>query len=250
VSDAPSPLRVTDLRCRYPPSTVEVVDIDELSLGPGSTGLVGVNGAGKTTLLLALAGARRPQHGSVALGGRDVYGRDRRELVGRIGFMPQSLDLPGELRVADALAYVSWLRGVPRRVAGAREPELLGAVGLQQHRQQRVGRLSGGMRRRLVLATALVTEPSVLLLDEPTTGLDPEQRAGLRALLLDLPRATVTVLSSHVMEDVERMTTRIVVLDEGRVLHHGDTTAFVAEHGGPERSAELAFLATLARGRS
>ncbi|WP_193606725.1 ATP-binding cassette domain-containing protein [Nocardioides lijunqiniae] len=250
MDDALPSLRAVDVRCHYPPGTADVVDLDELALGPGATGLVGVNGAGKTTLLLTLAGARRPQHGTVTLDGADLYGRERRELVGRIGLMPQSLDLPGELRVADALSYVSWLRGVPRRVAGPRERELLETVGLGPRRHERVRRLSGGMRRRLVLASALVTEPAVLLLDEPTTGLDPEQRAGLRALLLDLPAATVTLLSSHVMEDVERMTARIVVLDEGRVLHHGDTTAFVAERGGPERSPELAFLATLARGRA
>ncbi|MCD4523352.1 ABC transporter ATP-binding protein [Nocardioides sp. cx-173] len=243
-------LRARQLACRYPPSSVDVVDIDELSLGSGVTGLVGVNGAGKTTLLLALAGARRPQGGTVTLDGVDVYGRHRRELVGRIGLMPQELDLPRELRVADALSYVSWLRGVPRRVAGSREPELLALVGLQQRRRERVGRLSGGMRRRLVLATALVTAPQVLLLDEPTTGLDPEQRAQLRRLLMDLPGATVTVLSSHVMEDVERMSTRIVVLDAGRVVHHGDTARFVEERGGPDRSAELAFLSTLARERA
>jgi ABC-2 type transport system ATP-binding protein len=250
VSDPTPGLRATDLVCRYPPSTSEAVAIDELALGAGSTGLVGVNGAGKTTLLLTLAGARRPQRGSVTLDGADVYGRHRREVVTRIGLMPQSLDLPRELRVADALSYVSWLRGVPGRVADAREPALLELVGLQQRRQDRVGRLSGGMRRRLVLATALVTEPAVLLLDEPTTGLDPEQRAHLRALLMELPRTTVTVLSSHVMEDVERMTDRVAVLDEGRILHHGPTAAFVAERGGPEASAELAFLTTLSRERT
>jgi len=243
-------LRASGVRCHYPPSSTAVVDLDELTLGPGTTGLVGVNGAGKTTLLLTLAGARRPQGGTVTLDGVDVYGPDRRRVLTRIGFMPQELELPRELRVSDALSYVSWLRGVPARDAGAREPELLALVGLQDRRTHPVGRLSGGMRRRLVLATALVTAPDVLLLDEPTTGLDPEQRATLRALLTDLPGTSVTVLSSHVMEDVEQMTGRIAVLDEGRVLHHGDTAAFVEERGGTARSAELAFLTTLAQARS
>lgn len=243
-------LRASGLQCHYPPSNAVVVDIDELSLGRGATGLVGVNGAGKTTLLLTLAGARRPQRGTVTLDGVDLYGRDRRQVVTRIGFMPQELDLPRELRVADALSYVSWLRGVPGRVAGTREPELLELVGLQARRSDKVGRLSGGMRRRLVLATALVTAPDVLLLDEPTTGLDPEQRANLRSLLMHLPGATVTVLSSHVMEDVEQMTRRIAVLHEGRVHHHGGTQSFVEQRGGPHRSAELAFLTTISRARS
>jgi ABC-2 type transport system ATP-binding protein len=250
VSDVVPRLRASGVKCHYPPSSAVVVDIAELCLGPGATGLVGVNGAGKTTLLLTLAGARRPQRGTVTLDGVDLYGRDRRGVVTRIGFMPQELDLPRELRVADALSYVSWLRGVPGRVAAVRERELLELVGLQDRRSVKVGRLSGGMRRRLVLATALVTAPEVLLLDEPTTGLDPEQRANLRVLLMELPGATVTVLSSHVMEDVEQMTSRIAVLDEGRVLHHGDTTTFVEERGGTARSAELAFLTTLSQARS
>lgn len=250
MSEVATGLRVSGLECRYPQSGAAAVDIDELVLGPGATGLVGVNGAGKTTLLLTLAGARRPQAGRVTLDGVDVYGPRRREVVARIGLMPQELELPRELRVEDALSYVSWLRGVPGRTAGAREPELLAHVGLHGRRGDRVGRLSGGMRRRLVLAAALVTAPDVLLLDEPTTGLDPEQRATLRELLRDLPGAHVTVFSSHVMEDVEQMSSGIVVLDEGRVLHHGDTAAFVEERGGTSRSAELAFLTTLAQGRS
>lgn len=250
MTDVAPGLRASGLECRYPQAGVAAVDIEELALGPGATGLVGVNGAGKTTLLLTLAGARRPQGGNVTLDGVDVYGPHRRDVVTRIGFMPQELALPAELRVADALAYISWLRGVPGRVADRREPELLELVGLHDRRSDKVGRLSGGMRRRLVLATALVTSPEVLLLDEPTTGLDPEQRATLRALVVGLPGATVTVLSSHVMEDVEQMSTRIAVLDEGRLLHHGSTRAFVEERGGPARSAELAFLTTISGSRS
>jgi ABC-2 type transport system ATP-binding protein len=106
------------------------------------------------------------------------------------------------------------------------------------------------MSRRLALAVALITEPSVLLLDEPTTGLDPEQRAGLRSILSELDTAAVTLLSSHVMEDVAMMAARIAVLDAGHLLHVGPVDQFVAERGGPDRSAEFAFLATISGARA
>ena len=164
--------------------------------------------------------------------------------------MPQQLDLPRELRVSDALAYASWVRGVPAALAARRNAGILDRVGLGSRRDDRVGRLSGGMNRRLALAVALVTEPDVLLLDEPTTGLDPEQRAALRAILLDLDASAVTVLSSHVMEDVAQMADRVAVIEAGRVLYDGGLDQFVAERGGPGASAEHAFLATIAGSRS
>lgn len=243
-------LAVEGLRCRYGRGAAPVVDIDVFALDRGVCGLVGVNGAGKSTLLRTLAGCRRPDGGRATVGGVDLYGRRRRTVVERIGYMPQQLDLPGELRVVEALAYASWVRDVPASVAVARNAEILEQVGLAPRARHRVRQLSGGMKRRLALAVALVTAPEVLLLDEPTTGLDPEQRAGLRAILADLGDSAVTLLSSHVMEDVVMMADHVAVLEAGRLLHVGPTAAFVEDRGGPERSAEHAFLATIAAARS
>ncbi|WP_278257219.1 AAA family ATPase [Nocardioides convexus] len=117
-------------------------------------------------------------------------------------------------------------------------PRSLIRLSFSSRQKDRVGRLSGGMQRRLAFAASLVTDPTVLLLDEPTTGLDPEQRANLRRLVQELPASASVFISSHVMEDVEKMTDQIVVLAEGQVLHHGPTRAFVEDHGGPEQSAE------------
>ncbi|WP_182377501.1 ATP-binding cassette domain-containing protein [Nocardioides sp. WS12] len=239
---------VDDLRCSYDRRRPPAVEIDLLDMGPGVCGLVGVNGAGKSTLLRSLSGSRRPEHGRVRVDDISLYGPDRHQVLGRIGYMPQQLDLPGEMRVADALAYASWVRGVPPGVARARNPQLLERVGLSRRAADRVGQLSGGMNRRLALAVALVTDPDVLLLDEPTTGLDPEQRVALRGIVSELTASAVTVLSSHVMEDVAMMANRIAVLHEGRLLHDGTVEAFVAERGGPQRSPEFAFLATIAAG--
>lgn len=234
------------LECTYERRGPLAVAIERLEFGPGVCGLVGVNGAGKSTLLKTLAGCRRPERGQVTVDAVALYGSARRTVLSRIGYMPQQLDLPGELRVSDALAYASWVRGVPARISATRNPKILEKVGLSAKASARVGRLSGGMSRRLALAVALVTEPDVLLLDEPTTGLDPEQRAALRDIVSRLGESAVTVLSSHVMEDVERMATRIAVMHEGTLVYHGSMESFVTERGGPEGSAEFAFLASIA----
>jgi ABC-2 type transport system ATP-binding protein len=223
---------------------VALSDID-LTLTPGVTGLVGVNGAGKSTLLSILAGALRPSRGSVRFDGLDPYGRGRRAYLRRTALMPQALELPPDARVADAVAYCGWLRGMPASSARARGRDVLDQVGLVDRSRHRMRTLSGGMVRRVALAQALVSAPDVLLLDEPTTGLDPEQRAVLRGLIDDLPRDCITVVSSHVMEDLEQLAERIVVLDEGEVAHAGPLADFCRDGGGPGQSAEAAFLSLL-----
>lgn len=226
------------------------LDIDDLALSPGVTGLVGVNGAGKSTLMRALSGAQRPGSGTVTVNDVDLYGRGRRSQLGRIGLMPQEFTLPRDVSVRTSLEYVAWLRGLPRRTVREASAEVLDDVGLADRADARVSSLSGGMLRRLCLAQALVTTPDFLLLDEPTTGLDPEQRIVVRHLLEQFPRSTVTLMSSHVMEDIVSLSEHLIVLEEGRVLYHGDLEAFRDEHGGPERSAEQAFLSLLTQART
>ncbi|MDZ5619596.1 ATP-binding cassette domain-containing protein [Nocardioides bizhenqiangii] len=241
---------VSGLRCSYRSGDRPAVSIDSLELTAGPVGLVGVNGAGKSTLLRTLAGARRPQHGTVVIDGKELYGRHGRTAVQGVGYMPQEIQFPGELSVTQVLRYLCWLRGIRSRAATTRCAQVIDAVGLIGQADQRTRQLSGGMRRRLALAAALVSEPRVLLLDEPTTGLDPEQRAGVRRIVAGFGEECLTVMSSHVMEDVASVTATIVVLHEGSVHYQGVTDAFVAERGGPERSPELAFLSTIARSKS
>jgi ABC-2 type transport system ATP-binding protein len=209
------------------------------------TGLVGVNGAGKSTLLRTLAGALRPSRGSVRFDGLDPYGRGRRPYLRRVALMPQALELPPDARVAEAIAYCGWLRGMPAAGLRARSQDVLGQVRLTDRSTDRMRTLSGGMVRRVALAQALVSAPDILLLDEPTTGLDPEQRAVLRGLIDELPHDCITVVSSHVMEDLEQLAEQIVVLDGGEIVHAGGLAEFCREHGGPGGSAEAAFLSLL-----
>lgn len=201
-----------------------VLDALDLEVGAERVGLIGVNGAGKSTLIRILTTALPPTSGSVQVSGlRHGPGRARRHELADIGYMPQDLRLPRSLRSVDFLAYVAWLKAVPRRRRGAEVERVVDAVGLAQRGASRVGELSGGMQRRLLLAQALLGRPQVLLLDEPTAGLDPEQRVRFRELIgtLDAP---LVMVSSHALEDLVPVVDRMVMLDEQRIVFDGALT--------------------------
>ncbi len=226
------------------------LQLDRLELGEGVTALVGVNGAGKSTLMRHLAGALRPGAGSVTVDGVDLYGAGRRQALRRIGYLPQEHSLPRDLHVRASVAYAAWMRGVPHRESRRLADAALSSVGLSDRADHRVHTLSGGMLRRLTLAQAVVGTPRFLLLDEPTTGLDPEQRAAMRDLVGGLSGERATLVSSHVMEDVATLARDILVLEDGRIIWHGDLLDFCQRYGGPERSPEKAFLTLLLQHRT
>lgn len=228
---------------RYTSDGWALDDVD-LELQPGVTALVGVNGAGKSTLLSILAGSLRPTTGLVMITGVDLNGSRRSQALPHVALMPQSLTLPDNLSALEAVSVIGWMRGLRARDARQRAASALEAVDLQDRMRSRVKELSGGMKRRLALAQAIVAEPRVLLLDEPSTGLDPQQRRRMVDIVKNL---TGTVLfSSHVMEDVVDAATRVVVLHEGRVLFDGDVqqlSALAPSDAAPSRRPEAAFLA-------
>jgi ABC-2 type transport system ATP-binding protein len=242
-------LELTAVTHHYRGAAVPAVHSVTVTIGPGLTGLVGINGAGKSTLLRALSRAHRPTGGSILLDGRDLYGRrSRREIASRVALMPQDFRAPGEARVLDVLLYCAWLKGVPRDSAWQRARELLDRVGLSARAGERIGRLSGGMLRRVALAQALISRPQLILLDEPTTGLDPAQRAQIRSLLVESLHDSdaIAVMSSHLMEDVATMAGRLVLLHEGAVRFCGGLTEF-CRVDGQSLTAETAFLSRISR---
>lgn len=241
---------IAGLRHTYPGSKSAALDVVNLDLADGVVGLVGVNGAGKSTLLGILARVLDHDQGELALEGMNLESLPRKDLARQIGFMPQEFSLPYGARVLDSLRYLGWLKGLSDRDAALRSAELLGALGLADRGADRVAALSGGMVRRLALAQALLARPAVLLLDEPTTGLDPEQRVAVRELLADEQfRAAITVVSSHVMEDVESLADRVVLLDAGRVAFAGSLADFCRDEAGRMDGAEAAFVRRLAGAR-
>ncbi|MEV2277276.1 ATP-binding cassette domain-containing protein [Nocardiopsis sp. NPDC049922] len=195
----------------------------DLDLGPGVTGLLGRNGAGKTTLLRCLATDLDADRGELRLLGRDPRrATDRTEIRRSLGYLPQNPEFYPHFTAFGLVDYVACLKELGGR--RARHDEVrrsLTRVGLYDRRHSRVRRLSGGMRQRLGLACALLGDPALLLLDEPTIGLDPEQRIRFRSLVSELATWSTVVLSTHQIEDVAALCRRVVCLDRGRVVFDG-----------------------------
>ena len=202
------------------------VALDELTFVASSlrVGVLGENGAGKTTLLRILAGRLAPSSGRYGLPD------------GSIGLCPQSVDLPRGPRVEEFLTYLLWLRGTPSGERAALVGAALAAADLEDERRTRLTELSGGMQRRVLLAQALMGSPRVLLLDEPTSGVDPVQRVRIRDVLREVDPSTLMVLSSHVVEDLAAVCDEVLVLRRGALFAHVPIT---------DRSADAAHLETL-----
>ena len=211
---------------------VQALDHVTFDVRPGEVlGLLGPNGAGKTTTMRVITGYVRPDEGSVSVGSFDV-GRDSVAARRLIGYVPESAPVPRELTVRGYLAYCTRLRGVSR---GSRRGAVTGALhqaGLDEVGHQVIGTLSKGYRQRVALAQALVHDPPVLILDEPTAGLDPRQVADTRALIAKLGRKRAVLFSSHLLAEVGALCKRVVVIDRGRVVAERDVTELTAASQG------------------
>jgi ABC-2 type transport system ATP-binding protein len=203
-------------------SLTAVADVD-LSLTRGLVGLLGPNGAGKTTLLRILATVLAPDRGTISLLGLDpAVPRARVEIRRRLGYLPQSPRLYGGFTPMEMVDYVAILKEHTDRSWRRREArEVLGAVGLGDLMHKRIRTLSGGMQQRVALAAALVGSPELLVLDEPATGLDPEQRITLRSLLADCSSRGTVLLSTHNTAEVAALCQHVLVMDRGRICWSG-----------------------------
>jgi ABC-2 type transport system ATP-binding protein len=214
-------------------ATQALADVD-LDLEAGVIGLLGPNGAGKTTLLRLLATALPPSRGKVRVLGRDVEVlAERTEIRRRLGYLPQEVGFPRGFTAFAFVDYIALLKEWADPAARHAEVRrVLGQVGLSDAATKRIRAMSGGQRRRVALAQALLGSPPVLILDEPTTGVDPEQRVTLRTVLAELARTSIVVLSTHQTEDVAALCERVVVLDRGRVRYDGAVTDLVDRAAG------------------
>jgi ABC-2 type transport system ATP-binding protein len=214
-------------------ATRALADVD-LDLEPGVIGLLGPNGAGKTTLLRLLATALSPSRGTVHVLGRDPdVPAQRTDIRRRLGYLPQEVGFPRAFTAFAFVDYIALLKEWTEPVARHAEVRrVLDQVGLSDVATKRVRAMSGGQRRRVALAQALLGSPPVLILDEPTTGVDPEQRVTLRTVLAELARTSIVVLSTHQTEDVAALCERVIVLDQGRVRYDGQVTDLVHQATG------------------
>ncbi len=202
-----------------------------LDLGPGVLGLLGPNGAGKSTLMRILATITGATSGRVTWDGVDIA-RDPDAVRRVLGYLPQDFGIYPNLNAAEFLGYIAAAKGIPAAAAKRRIDELLVLVNLVDARRRALGGFSGGMRQRVGIAQALLNDPRLLIVDEPTAGLDPEERVRFRNLLGDLAGERLVILSTHVVSDVEALATSIAVVRGGRLLRCAPPEALLAALDG------------------
>ena len=210
-------IQITSLKKVYGKKTA--LDGITFSVGNGMFGLIGRNGAGKTTLMRILATLSRPSGGQVTFDGIPL--EDTKKIRSFIGYLPQEFSLYQDMSILEIMRYLAALSDIPEKTCRERIPRLLQQVNLWDDRTKKAGKLSGGMKRRLGIAQALLDDPQVLIVDEPTAGLDPEERLRFYTLLDEFSGSRTVVVSSHIMSDIEAVCENVAVLDAGRLLFAG-----------------------------
>ena len=223
-------LRVEGVGYRYPNGHEALAGID-LALGPGILGLLGPNGAGKSTLMRILATLSRPGSGRITWNGTDIA-RQPDALRAELGYLPQDFGVYPALSAREFLAYLAAVKGLPLKQARDRVDQCLALVGLSEAADRRLGGFSGGMRQRVGIAQALLNDPRLLIVDEPTVGLDPEERLRFRHLITDLAGQRLVILSTHIVSDIEASATSLAVMARGHRLFHGEPEHLVAQARG------------------
>ena len=194
------------------------VDRISFTLTNGVTGLIGANGAGKTTLMRLLSGILIPTSGTVTCDGMDVDTEEYRDIL---GYLPQEFGYYPEFSGRDFLLYMSAVKGLANPDAKRKTEELIELVGLKDAARKKVRTYSGGMKQRLGIAQALLNDPQVLIMDEPTAGLDPQERIRFRELISGLGEDRIVLLSTHIVSDLEHIADRLMIMKEGRLIWQG-----------------------------
>lgn len=197
-----------------------LIAVDRISanLGKGVYGLLGANGAGKTTLMRMICGILKPTGGTISFDGIDVGEEAYRAIL---GYLPQDFGYYPEFNATDFLLYLAALKGIPKIQAKKKADELLELVSLQDARRKKIKTFSGGMKQRLGIAQALLNDPKLLVLDEPTAGLDPKERVRFRELIENLGKESIVLLSTHIVSDIEHIADEILMMKGGQLIYQG-----------------------------
>ncbi len=232
-------IKIRNLNKTYP-GGFQALDNIDLNIHEGMFGLLGPNGAGKSTLMRILVTLMKSTSGDVLIDGRDIN-KYRKEVRKMVGYLPQDFRFFAKLRSWEFLDYAARLAGMnSRSQRRERVDEMLESVGLFEFRNRMANKLSGGMKRRLGIAQALIARPSIIIVDEPTTGLDPEERIRFRNLLSDLGRTeTIIILSTHIVGDISSTCNQMAILNEGSLVYEGTPDQLVDQSKGFVWRAEV-----------
>lgn len=206
---------------------VNVVDNVSLTMKNGVYGLIGVNGAGKTTLMRMLCTLLKPTNGKILCDGKDIFKMDS-EYRKILGYLPQEFGYYPDFSIMDYLMYISSIKGIRPVVAKKRCKEMVSKVGLEKYKNRKMKKLSGGMKRRVGIAQAMLNNPQILILDEPTAGLDPNERIRFRNLISELSEDRLVLLSTHIVSDIEYIANEIILMKDGMVRNSGDVDKIIS----------------------
>ena len=229
---------IQNLSKRY--GSKEALNKINLHINQGMFGLLGPNGAGKTTLMKVLTTLTSKSEGEVKICGIPV--ENARQVRGLIGYLPQDFSMYGNMTAQEALDYLAVLSGLSRAERKKKVPQMLEKVNLGAQRKTRVKAMSGGMRRRLGIAQAIIHDPKVIVVDEPTAGLDPEERVRFRNLLCEIARERLVILSTHIVGDIEAACEDIAVLNQGRIVYQGKVVNLLEQVAGKVYAAEVSSM--------
>lgn len=218
-------LKITDLTKKFRDTTA--VDHISCTLTTGVYGLLGVNGAGKTTLMRMLCTLLKPTEGQITWNGMDIFEMDR-EYRKHLGYLPQEFGYYPDFSVYDYLMYIASIKGLRPMTAKQRTTFLLKQVGLTKVQNRKMKKLSGGMKRRAGIAQAMLNDPRILILDEPTAGLDPNERIRFRNLISELAKERLVLLSTHIVSDIEYIANKILLMNHGEICLAGTTEELAA----------------------
>lgn len=196
------------------------IAVDKVSfhLTEGVTGLLGANGAGKTTLMRMMTGILAPTSGGITADGIPVQTEEYRALL---GYLPQDFGYYPEFTAREFVEYIAALKGLEKKKARKRTGELLELTGLSDAADKKIRTFSGGMKQRVGIAQALVNDPEILILDEPTAGLDPKERVRFRNLIAEVGKDTVVLFSTHIVSDIEHIASNVLIMRDGRMIYEG-----------------------------
>ena len=205
------------------------VDRVSFNLSEGVTGLLGANGAGKTTLMRMITGILAPTSGDITADGIPVQTEEYRAIL---GYLPQDFGYYPEFTAREFVQYIAALKGLDKNTAKRKTDQLLELVGLSDVAGNKIKTFSGGMKQRVGIAQAIINDPKILILDEPTAGLDPKERVRFRNLIADIGKDTIVLFSTHIVSDIEHIASNVMMMRDGQIIYEG---AWSEEQGDLEK---------------